>query len=269
MSRRVLRTELMHALLLAQWLLAAMLAVGLERAAAAQTESGDGSPAQRRAVPAGGALGVRLRDLGDAGVEVAAVLPNSPAADAGVRIGDRILRVDNTPVSNSREVIRLVSASGPEVQVELEIDRQGLRGPLEVTLASPGDVFRRAALGVTFSKTSYGGARVLRVLPDSPAARAGLRMGDRILAINGEKVANYREAIFRIGRGRPNAPLDLQVDRYGLKGTLSATLGSEAEVFAPRPAVRPAAPVVSPPTPAEVIEALSPAMVNDQRSYGD
>lgn len=271
MTERFRFKNLSHQFHQARWLLplvVAVMAVEISIATAAQANSAHVSRAQRAAAPASGALGVRLRD-GAAVVEVAAVLPNSPAADAGLRVGDRILRVDNTPVANSREVIRLVSASGAESQVELEIDRQGLRGPLEVTLASADDVFRRAALGVTFSKTSYGGARVLRVLPGSPAARAGLRMGDRILAINGENVASYREAIFRIGRGRPNAPLDLQVDRYGLKGTLTATLGSETEVFAPRPAVRPAAPVVSPPTPAEVIEALSPAMVNDQRSYGD
>ncbi|HEX5445176.1 MAG TPA: PDZ domain-containing protein [Pirellulales bacterium] len=261
-----------HHIRQSRWLfsvVAAIITMSVASATAAPSEAPRASRVRRTAAPAAGALGVRLRDLGAAGVEIAAVLPNSPAADAGLRAGDRILRVDNTPVANSREVIRLVSASGPEVQVELEIDRQGLRGPLEVTLASPGDVFRRAALGVTFSKSSYGGARVLRVLPESPAAKAGLRMGDRILSVNGKKVANYREAISRIGRSRPNTPLDLQVDRYGLKGTLSAMLGSAAEVFAPRAAVRPAAPVVSPPTPAEVVEALSPAMVNDQRSYGD
>lgn len=216
-----------------------------------------------------GTLGVRLRGR-EGGVEITSVMPNGPAAEAGVRAGDVILRVDNTPVASTDELIRLVQANPAGSVVELEIDRQGLRGPLEITLASENEVYRRAALGVTFSKASYRGARVLKVLPDSPAAVAGVRMGDRIVAINGLKVSDYREAIDRIGRLPPRTPLELEVDRYGLRGTLVATLGTQGEVFAPRPRPLPPRPVeVSPPTPGEIVEALSPGMINDQRSYGD
>ncbi len=42
-----------------------------------------------------------------------------------------------------------------------------------------------------------GGARVLRVLPRSPAARAGIRPNDRIVAIDGRPVGNGQEAILR------------------------------------------------------------------------
>jgi membrane-associated protease RseP (regulator of RpoE activity) len=213
-----------------------------------------------------GALGVRLRDREGAGAEVTSVLPNSPAAEAAVRVGDVILALDNTSVADSRELIGLIRGSGAGTEVELEIDRQGLRGPLVARLADADEVFRRAALGVVFSKASYGGARVLRVLPDSPADRAGLKMGDRIEAIDGEAVAGYQDAIRRIGRHQARSPLEMRIDRYGLRGSLTATLGEEGEVFAPRPV--PVAPVIRP-APAAAVEALSPAMINDQRSYGD
>lgn len=215
-----------------------------------------------------GTLGVRLRGR-ERGVEITAVMPNSPAAEAGVRVGDLVLRVDNTPVANTDELVRMVQANPAGSVIELEIDRQGLRGPLEITLASETEVYRRAALGVTFSKASFRGARVLKVLPDSPAAAAGLRMGDRIVAINGLRVSDYRQAIDRIGRLPPRTPLELEVDRYGLRGTLVATLATQGEVFAPRPPRVPPPVEVSPPTPGEIVEALSPGMINDQRSYGD
>ena len=73
------------------------------------------------------------------------------------------------------------------------------------------------------------GAVVGKVLPDSPAAKAGLKQNDVVTEINGQRVegtAQFRRMIHEIPAGRP---VQLTVWRDGRSQTISATLGkSEA-----------------------------------------
>jgi S1-C subfamily serine protease len=214
------------------------------------------------------ALGVTLGKSSLGGVEIAGVMPNSPAAEAGVRPGDLIFAIDDLPVRASRDVINLVAAHEPDDQVRLKVDRKGLRGTLRATLANQLDVARRAALGVTFSKSSHGGVRILQVVAGSPADKAGLKIGDRIMAIDDQPVASYNEVVRLVGESQPGSDMKIDVDRYGLEGTLHASLTGLPQVFSALPAVvRP--PFVAPPVaPSPPIFELTPADIDDQRGYG-
>jgi S1-C subfamily serine protease len=211
-----------------------------------------------------GALGVTLGGSSIGGVAIAGVMPNSPAAEAGLRPGDVIFSIDGVAVGASSDVISFVAAHEPDDQVQFAIDRKGLRGTLRATLASPTDVAKRAALGVTLSKSAHGGGvRVLQIVSGSPAAKAGLKIGDRIIAIDDQPVTSYSEVIRLIGESEPGGDLKIGVDRYGLEGTLHASLTGLPQVFsAPRPVARP--PIIMPPVP--VFE-LTPAEIDDQRGY--
>lgn len=216
------------------------------------------------------ALGVTLGRSTSGGVEIAGVMPNSPAAEAGLRPGDLVFAVDVTPVRTSRDIINLVAAHAPDDQIRLKVDRKGLRGTLRAILASQVDVARRAALGVTFSKSAHGGVRILGVVAGSPAAKAGLKVGDRILAIDDQPVTSYNEVVRLIGESRPGSDMKIDVDRYGLEGTLHASLTGLPQVFSVPPAVvRPplAVPSVAP-TPSAPVFELTPADIDDQRGYG-
>lgn len=73
-----------------------------------------------------------------------------------------------------------------------------------------------AALGVGMSgvASSTGqGALITSIYAGSPAAQVGLQPGDRILAINGFGVRDYRDVQRVINSTRPNAPISLQVAR--------------------------------------------------------
>lgn len=216
-------------------------------------------------VPQRAALGVTLGKGSAQGIEVAGVMPNSPAAEAGVRPGDLLWGIDGRPVTSSRDVIRLVAAHEPDDRVRLQVDRKGLRGTLRATLASQRDVTRRAALGVTLSKSAHGGVRILQVVSGSPADKAGLKIGDRIQAIDDQPVASYNDLVRLIGESRPGSDMKIDVDRYGLEGTLHASLTGRSQVFS---APRPIAAVPAAPAPRPAFE-LTPSDIDDQRGYGD
>jgi carboxyl-terminal processing protease len=74
---------------------------------------------------------------------------------------------------------------------------------------------------------------VLEVFEDSPAARAGLKAGDRIIAVNGESVENgtSEQAISKI-RGPLGSPVDIVVERRGEAAALRLTV-HRAEIALP------------------------------------
>lgn len=76
------------------------------------------------------------------------------------------------------------------------------------------DIGNRVALGVSLRSGSDGIA-VMRVRPGSPAARAGLRTGDRIVSLNGESFTSVNPFVDTLGRVRLNSDADLVYLRNG------------------------------------------------------
>lgn len=73
-------------------------------------------------------------------------------------------------------------------------------------------------------KTSEG-ALVAEPAPDSPAVKAGIKSGDVITAVNGEKIANARELTRRIGSMSPGNSVKLTLLQGGSEKTVNLTLG--------------------------------------------
>ncbi len=66
--------------------------------------------------------------------EVAEILPDSPAAAAGLVPGDRVVRVAGTKIESARDLVRIVGLY-PGMTVEIAVVRDGKRFRREVTLA--------------------------------------------------------------------------------------------------------------------------------------
>lgn len=78
---------------------------------------------------------------------------------------------------------------------------------------------------------TFGDTRLGIVTPGEPAYNAGLRPGDRIVAVGGQEVTRWDEVQAAIA-ARPNAPLDVTYARNGVRTTVVVKTESRPEVDA-------------------------------------
>jgi len=124
---------------------------------------------------------------------------NTPAATAGVRDGDLVVAVDGTPVGSWQDLRwRLLRASGAS-EATIEVERpDGSRQRRSIPLASLASADWEANFMSTLGLRADLGPPVIdEVVIDKPAARAGLRAGDRIVAIDGAPVRSPAEVAAR------------------------------------------------------------------------
>ncbi|MEQ8701723.1 MAG: DegQ family serine endoprotease [Bauldia litoralis] len=159
-----------------------------------------------------------LKIEGPKGALVSAVVPESPAAKAGLQSGDVILRWDGKTVASVRDLVRKVSATKTGSTVDVELLRDGSQKTITVNVGANQDGAQRAGmrrspnapapaavgklgLGLanltpeTRQRFNVGedvakGALVLSVRPDSPAAEKGLRPGDVITRVGNTEIAS-------------------------------------------------------------------------------
>src|SRR5271166_3836036 len=107
------------------------------------------------------------------------VLENSPAAKAGVEQGDRIVRIDGAQ-----------NPTWEDVMLKAMI---GSKQPLDVAVQRGNQIIEKQIQPQTDSTEQYGAIGwlpdqpiiVTELEPDMPAAKAGLKLGDDIVAVNG------------------------------------------------------------------------------------
>jgi serine protease Do len=179
-----------------------------------------------------GYLGVRIQNVTPAlarqfdlkneqGALVGEVEPAGPAAKAGLKSGDVIVKFNGHTVTDSRHLKLEVAETAPGERITVEVLREGSAKTLEVKVAElPGterlagndtgdnngkDTGTLQGVGVSdvddqarqqFKIPDYvNGALVTQVAPDSAAAEAGLQAGNVILEINHHPVKNAADAV--------------------------------------------------------------------------
>jgi hypothetical protein len=81
-------------------------------------------------------------------------------------------------------------------------------GPSHVVSSTEDTAVYHAELGV-----SLDGTHIIAILPGSPAAKAGLRVGDEIRRLGGERVSTAQELQTAIAAQRPNSVADMVIER--------------------------------------------------------
>lgn len=145
------------------------------------------------------------------------VEPASLAAKAGFRSGDVIKTIDSESVQSWSDVDLLLLLSALD-QSSIEVLVKEQSGS-EVTKTIDFSKFNRENLGQNFSKNIglsvipvNSNAVIGGLLPKGPAERAGMQIGDKIIAIDGVPVKTWDEMAGLI-QGKPGQSTELQVRR--------------------------------------------------------
>jgi regulator of sigma E protease len=165
---------------------------------------------------------------------VGEVTAGSVAASAGLRSGDEIRTINGTPVAGLRELVfGLLDAMSSSGQVALGVHGSNgdaraavLRVPDATErrrLTEPSELFR----GLGFQPWTPPVEPVLgKVAPGGPALRAGLLAGDRILAIDGVAMKDFRDLAAYIN-ARPGAHVTIDFSRAGVVHSVQLQVASD------------------------------------------
>ncbi|HEX9577994.1 MAG TPA: RIP metalloprotease RseP, partial [Myxococcales bacterium] len=153
--------------------------------------------------------------------QVGYVKPQSPAAAAGLRYGDRILAIDGEPVDGWSALQEKIRAHAGE-SLQMTVLRDGRTETLRIVPAvheeiNPIETVRHGRIGISAVPRT---AEATVVSPDSPSGRAGVRTFDKVVKLDGRPVANWEDLALKLA-GR------------------STTI--ELEILRPKPAAAPGA----------------------------
>lgn len=155
--------------------------------------------------------------------KVTVVYPQSAAASAGILPGDEIIEIDGETIDRFEQVERIVRLS-PSTPLSMTVIRDGERKTFTVTpLArdikdNTGKVHRIGFLGVQ----SFSSTEVAYIGENSAALKAGIRIGDTIVAVNGVKLGSFEDLRKEVERN-PGKPIPITIERDGKEQTLSIT----------------------------------------------
>lgn len=93
---------------------------------------------------------------------------------------------------------------------------------------SDSDVQHHAVLGISMLE-SDGHVRVVAIMPGSPAAKAGLQVGDEIRSVDDQRIRTTEGLTDEICEKQPGATVELSIRRNGERSTLHARLANAQE----------------------------------------
>jgi serine protease Do len=183
----------------------------------------------------GGLLGISMKgmDIYADEAELAAVQPNSPAYQAGLKPKDKIVEIDGHKIARQAELKHLLGPRYAGDKVTLVLLRGSER--LEKTIELVGKLvpYAHPFLGALpmrlFGKDP--GVTLRYVYPESPAAKSGLQPGDRITAWEGKPIKSLDELFEQLVSLTPRQKAKFEVHRGDETLKLEAQLAALPETI--------------------------------------
>ena len=165
---------------------------------------------------------------------IGAVQPGSMAEHAGLMAGQEIVSVNDRSVSGWAEVnlqlIRRLGESGTLQLAVRDIDssqEQRLQVKLDSWLKGAADPDPIGSLGIRPWRPQIA-PLIAQLDPDGPAQAAGVRLGDRLVSLDGEPLADWQQVIDRVQK-LPGAEVVLEVERDGQRMDVPLALAARGE----------------------------------------
>jgi len=143
------------------------------------------------------------------------------AATAGIEAGDRIISLDGESTDTwSHAILGLITPALDRDKITVELEQtDGERRQVTLDLSGLGSDFQEEktleGIGITPWRAKLP-ALVGEISPDSPASRAGFKVGDRIISIGDEQVPDWAWVGALVQKhGSKNEPLKVTVERAG------------------------------------------------------
>lgn len=161
---------------------------------------------------------------------------DSPGLKAGIKKGDVVTAVNGEPVKDARDLAKRIGSMRPGTKADIAIWRDGKSQTLQLTVGTLPPEQKMAAkdsksqpdqgepkqtslesLGITVSPAEDGkGVQILSVDPNSAAADAGIKQGDRIAAVNNKDVSSGKDITSQLEtakkEGRSKALFQVETD---------------------------------------------------------
>lgn len=171
---------------------------------------------------------------GQTEVRVTSVDSKGAAAEAGIQVGDQLVRVGDIDIHRSLDLQRAWIGRKPGEQVGFEFRRDGLKDVASVTLQRASNsqatnqtlCWERLGLRLTpiaandfvrISSRYDGGMRVTSVRANSPASKQGIRANDILVGMHIWQTVSYENVAFVLSR--PETQNGSEIRFYILRGS--------------------------------------------------
>ena len=174
-------------------------------------------------------------------IVVADVKPDTPAAKAGLKAGDVIQSVGGKTASSLGDIVAVATRAVAGKRPGEKIDIKFLRGEREqVVVLILGEPLSDASavqpnvqvvdqvpivLGIAVNERNNS-VLVTQVIPNEPAAKAGIQPNDAILAVGKAPITSYASLARAIKTFKPGDQVSLQVQRGEQTASVVVTVGT-------------------------------------------